>query len=148
MTCSLSISVQCWTWLWSICRASPRCQWETSLQTSSTRSVTWSCSSSAGTTASSSLWLLPTWTWPAQTLSSCPKMWTLRVKHNLWSSVFRDTESPLRAPLRGLTCTSQFFNYPTPSIRQYIAVYLVGSSMPTLDSWLRHLANPLRCILL
>src|SRR4029434_3328848 len=38
---------------------------------------------------------------------------------------------------------------PTPSIRQHIAVYLVtllvylvGSSMPTLDSWLRHLQIP------
>src|SRR4029434_181918 len=40
----------------------------------------------------------------------------------------------------------KFCNYPTPSICQYIAVYLVGSSMPTLDSWLRHLANPLRRI--
>src|SRR4029434_2596319 len=39
-----------------------------------------------------------------------------------------------------------FCHYSSPSICQYIAVYLVGSSMPTLDSWLRHLANPLRCI--
>ena len=28
----------------------------------------------------------------------------------------------------------------------FIAVYLLDSSMITLDSWLRHLANPLRCI--
>src|SRR4029434_3372663 len=39
----------------------------------------------------------------------------------------------------------KFCNYPTLSIRQYIAVFL-GNSMPTLDSWLRHLANPLRRI--
>src|SRR4029434_5234179 len=41
---------------------------------------------------------------------------------------------------------AKFCNYPSPSIHQYIAVYLVGSSMPTLDSWLRHLANPHRRI--
>ena len=33
----------------------------------------------------------------------------------------------------------------TNQSRRYQAVYLVGRSMLTLDSWLRLLANPLRC---
>src|SRR4029434_9487674 len=52
-----------------------------------------------------------------------------------------DVANPLRAPLRGLTCTSQKLSKGGPR-----AVYLVGSSMLTLESWLRHLANPLRRI--
>src|SRR4029434_8016369 len=72
------------------------------------------------------------------------------VKPNLWSSVYGDTESP---PSEGKPSpsTSQWPDVHPPSfvtirLRQYIAVYLVGSSMPTLHSWLRHLANPLRRI--
>ena len=53
------------------------------------------------------------------------------LKRNLWSSVYGHTETrralsdvanPLRAPLRGLTCTSQFFLLfysVNPSIHQY-----------------------------
>lgn len=43
----------------------------------------------------------------------------------------------------------KFCNYPLKRLRAHRdprAVYLVGSSMLTLDSWLRNLANPLRPI--
>ena len=69
-----------------------------------------------------------------------------------WSSVYGDTESPLRhckpSPSTSLWPDVHLPNFLTIqlSIRQYIAVYLVGFSMPKLDSWLRHLANPLRRI--
>ena len=67
-----------------------------------------------------------------------------------WSSVYGDTESPLRhckpSPSTSLWPDVHLPNFLTIRLRQSIAVYLVGSSMPTLDSCLRHLANPLRRI--
>src|SRR4029434_2046584 len=61
---------------------------------------------------------------------------------------YADTQSPLRR-CQPSPSTSPwpdvhlpyFLTIPTPSIRQYIAVYLVGSSMTTSDSWLRHLVG-------
>src|SRR4029434_2653001 len=72
-----------------------------------------------------------------------------RVKPNLWSSVQRHghTESPLRRgkPSQSLSPWPDVHLpiFLTISLRQYIAVYLVGRSIATLDSGLRHLANPL-----
>src|SRR4029434_3122140 len=72
------------------------------------------------------------------------------LKYNLWSSIYGDTESPHRR-VKPSPSTSPWPDVHLPifltiHLRQYIAVYLVGCSMPTLDSWLTHLANPLRCI--
>ena len=74
------------------------------------------------------------------------------LKRNLQSAFYADTQSPLRhckpspstSPWPDVHLHVQFCNFSSPSIRQYIAVYFVGSSMLTLDSrWIR---NPLRRI--
>ena len=81
----------------------------------------------------------------------------LVLKCNLWSAFTqarKTRNSPLRSYVPPLACLRAlliFFNYPTKLRKPQgwdwnrpIAVYLVGSSMLTLESWLRHLANPLR----
>ena len=61
----------------------------------------------------------------------------------------RDTESPLRrckpSPSTSPWPDVHLPNVLTIHLRQYITVYLVGSSMPTLDNWLIHLAASCNC---
>lgn len=76
----IPVTLQCWIWPSSTCRESPRCQLETSLWTSSSRSGTWSCSSSAERAAWS--WPSPrqTPTWPILTPSNWRRTSTPRVR--------------------------------------------------------------------